>query len=126
MLQSLRLAGSQQFGYKLGQGLRVIGRGRLALIELLDSKGRFGLGYEPTHEELFQASRGKKRKCAALGMSFPHIKTTFPAPIEVIMPEPFKELEDGEPNLACIIQLCPKEFSVKTITSFEDDMTSAI
>ena len=42
------------------------------------------------------------------------------------MPEPFKELEDGEPNLACIIQLCPKEFSVKTITSFEDDMTSAI
>ena len=77
MLQSLSLAGPQQFGYKLGQGLRVIGRGRLALIELLDNKGRFGLGYEPTYEELFQASRGKKRKCAAQGCLFPISRPLF-------------------------------------------------
>ena len=81
-----------KFGYKLGQGLEVIGRGSLALIELSDNKGRFGLGYEPAREELFQASRGKKRKCAAQGKSIPHIKATFPAPIEVIMPKPCKKM----------------------------------
>ena len=53
-----------KFGYKLGQGLQAVGCGNLAFIELSNNKGRFGLGYEPTHEEIFQASRGKKRKCA--------------------------------------------------------------
>ena len=53
-----------KFGYQLGQGLCVIGRGSLALIEPTNNKGRFGLGYKPTHEELFPASRGKKKKCA--------------------------------------------------------------
>ena len=42
-------------GYKLGQGLGAIGCGSPALVELSDNKGRFGLGYEPTYEELFQA-----------------------------------------------------------------------
>jgi len=114
------------FGYKLSQGLGAVGHGSLALIELLDNKGRFNLGYEPTHEELFQASRGKKRKCTAPRMSIPHIKATFLALVEVIMPEPFKELEDEEPNLACIIRLYPEEFSVNAITSSEDDLTSTI
>ena len=82
-----------KFGYKLGQGLRAVGHGGPALIEL-SNKGRFCLGYEPIHEEVFQASREKKRKCAIPGMSIPYIRTTFPAPTEVIMPKPFKEMED--------------------------------
>ena len=49
-----------KFGYKLGQGLRAVGRGSPTLIELSKNKGRFSLGYEPTHEELFPASKGKK------------------------------------------------------------------
>ena len=80
------------FGYKLGQGLRAIGRVSPTLIELSNNKGRFSLGYKPAHKELFQASRGKKRKCDTLGMSIPHIRTTFP--------KPFKELEDEEPDVA--------------------------
>ena len=80
-----------KFGYQLSQGLKAIGHGSLALVELSNNKGRFGLGYEPTHEELFHASTGKKRKCDTSGMSIPHIRVTFPAPAEVIMP--FKELE---------------------------------
>ena len=115
-----------KFGYKLGQGLGAVGRGSLALIELSDNKERFGLGYEPTYEELFQASRGKKKKCAASGISIPHIRTTFPAPGEGTMLEPFKELEDEEPDLACIIQLYPKEFFENAITSSKDDSTSTI
>ena len=85
------------FGYKLGQGLKAVGCGSPILIELSDNKGRFSLEYEPAHEELFQASRGKKRKCDALGMSIPHIRTTFL--------KPFKELEDEEPDMAFIIRL---------------------
>ena len=42
------------------------------------------------------------------------------------MLEPFKELEDKELDLACIIQLCPKEFSVNAITSSKVDLTSSI
>ena len=113
-----------KFGYKLGQGLEAIGHGSLALVELSDNKIRFGVR---THfEELFQTSRGKKRKCDTLGMSIPHIRTTFLAPIEVIMPELFKHLEDEELDLACIIRLCPEEFSVNTIISPEDNLTSSI
>ena len=88
-----------KFGYKLGQGLGVVGRESPALIELSDNKERFGLA----HKELFQASRGKKRKCAASRMSIPHIRDTFLAPVEVIMLKPFHELEDKESDLACII-----------------------
>ena len=115
-----------KFGYQLYQGLRAVGRGSPALIKLSDNIGRFGLGYKPTHEEHFQASRGKKRKYATSGMSIPHIKTTFSAPAEVIMLEFFKESEDEEPDLACIIQLYPEEFSMNAITSFVDDTTSNI
>ena len=42
------------------------------------------------------------------------------------MPESFKELEDEEPDQACIIWLYPEEFSVNAITSSEDDPTSTI
>ena len=38
-------------------------------------------------------------------MPIPHIKTTFLALAKVIMPEPFKELQDEELDLGCIIQL---------------------
>jgi len=39
-----------KFGHKLGQGLKAVRYGSLALVELSDNKGRFGLGYEPPHE----------------------------------------------------------------------------
>ena len=42
------------------------------------------------------------------------------------MLEPFKELEDEELDLTCIIQLYPKEFSVNAIISAEDNLTSTI
>ena len=51
---------------------------------------------------------------------------TFSAPVEVIIPKPFKELEDKEFNLACIIRLYLEEFSMNTITSSKDDLTSTI
>ena len=51
-----------KFGYQLGQGLGAIGHGKASLVELPDNKGGFGLGYNPSDKELFQASRGKKRK----------------------------------------------------------------
>ena len=60
-----------KFRYKLGQGLGAVGRVSPTFVELLDNKRRFSLGYEPTHKELFQASRGKKRKHGTLGMSIP-------------------------------------------------------
>jgi len=66
-----------KFGYKLRQGLRAIGHRSPALVELLDNKGRFSLGYKPTHEELFQDSRGKKRKWDTLGMLFPISEPLF-------------------------------------------------
>ena len=90
------------------------------------TKGRFGLGHDPTYKEIFQASREKKKKCVASRMSIPHIRATLPAPVEVIIPKPFKELEDKEFYLACIIRLYPEEFSMNTITSSDDDLTSTI
>ena len=64
-------------GYKLGQGLRGTGHGSPSLIKLSNNKGGFRLGYEPTYEELFQASRGMKRRLASLGMSITHISHFF-------------------------------------------------
>ena len=76
-----------KFGYQLGQGLGVVGHEKASLMKLLDNKRGFSLGYNPSDEELFQASRGKERKCIGQGMSIPHIRVTFPAPTEVIRPE---------------------------------------
>ena len=106
-----------KFKYKLGQGLGATGRESPILVELSDNKGGFSLWYEPTHEELFQAFRGKKRKFASPGMSIPQIRTTFPAPAEVIMPEPFKEVKDEKFDLDCIIWLCLEDFSMNSIMS---------
>ena len=80
-----------KFSYKLGQSLGAIRRGSPTLIELSDNKGRFSMGYEPTHEELFQASRGNKRNTDTSGMSISHISFIFPALAKVIMPEPFTD-----------------------------------
>ena len=80
-----------KFGYQLGQRLGVVGHEKVALIELLDNKGGFGLGYNPSDEELFQASIGKKRKCIDQWMSIPHIRVTFLAPVEVIKSEALQE-----------------------------------
>ena len=99
------------FDYKLGQGLKAIGCGSPILIELSDNKGRFSLEYEPAHEELFQASRGKKRKCDALGMSIPHIRITFPALAEVIMLEPFKDWKMNSLTLLALFGSVPKSSS---------------
>ena len=73
-----------KFGYQLGQGLSAIGHTKVAMIELPDNKGGFGLRYNPFNEEFFQASKGKKRKCNGQGMSIPHIKVTFSTPAKVI------------------------------------------
>ena len=94
------------------------------MIELLDNKGGFGLGYNPSDEELFQASKGKK--CISQGMSISHIKVTFLALVEVIKSEVVQESCKEELDLACLIRLCPEEFSVNAIISPEDDMTSTI
>ena len=80
-----------KFGYQLGQGISAIRHGKTDLIELSNNKGGFGLSYDPSNEELFQASRGKKRKCIGQGMSIPHIRVTFPAPAEVIRSEMAQE-----------------------------------
>jgi len=60
-----------KFSYKLGQGLGAVGHRNPALIEFSYNKGRFSLGYEPTHEEHFQAFRGKKRSVTLQRCLFP-------------------------------------------------------
>ena len=75
------------FGYQLGQGLSAVGHGKTSLIELPNNKGSFDLGYYPSNEEHFQASRGKKRKCIGQGMSIPHIRVIFSASAEVVKSE---------------------------------------
>ena len=42
-----------KLGYQLVQGLDAVGQGKTSLIGLLDKKGGFGLGYDPSNEELF-------------------------------------------------------------------------
>ena len=42
------------------------------------------------------------------------------------MLKPFKELEDAEPNLACIIWLCLKELSMNAILTPKYNLTSTI
>ena len=115
-----------KFGYQLGQGLGVVGHWKVALIELLDNKGGFGLGYDPSNEEIFLASIGKKRKCIGQGMFIPHIRVTFPTPAEIIILETMQESCDEESNLAYLIHLFPEEFSMNTIISPKDDLTSTI
>ena len=63
-----------KFGYQLGESLDAVGCGSPALIKLSDNKGRFSLGYKPTHEELFQASRGS---VSAKGCLFPISRPFF-------------------------------------------------
>ena len=96
------------------------------MVELLDNKGGFRLGYNPSNEELFQASKGKKRKCIGQGMSNPQIKVTFSTPVEVIRSKVVQESYKEESNLACLILFCLEEFSVNAITSPEDDPTATI
>ena len=115
-----------KFGYQLGQGLDVVGQGKAALIELPDNKGGFNLRYNPSDEELFQASRGKKRKCIGYGMSIPHIKVTFRSLAKVIRSEVVQESREEELYLASLICLYAEEFSVNAITSPEDDLTFTI
>ena len=42
-----------KFGYQLGQGLGAVRHRKASLIELPNNKGGFGLGYNPSDEELF-------------------------------------------------------------------------
>ena len=100
------------------------------MIELSNNKGGFGLGYGPFNEELFQASRGKKRKCTGQdighGMSIPHIRVTFPALAEAIRSEVVQESHEEDSDLASLIRLCPEEFSMNAIISLRDDLPSTI
>ena len=50
-----------KFGYQIGQGLGAAEHGNASLIELPNNKEGFILGYNPSDEELFQTSRGKKK-----------------------------------------------------------------
>ena len=59
-------------------------------------------------------------------MSTPHIGVTFSALAEVIRLEVAQESCEEESDLACLIRLCPKEFSVNAIISPRDDLTSTI
>ena len=42
-----------KFCYQLFQGLDAIGHGKASLVEFPNNKGGFGLGYDPSDEELF-------------------------------------------------------------------------
>ena len=86
----------------------------------------FSNSYNPSNEELFQASKGKKRNCIGQGMSIPHIRVTFSASVEVIRSEVAQESYEEESDLACLIRLYPEEFSVNAIISSGDDLTSTI
>ena len=59
-------------------------------------------------------------------MSIPQIRVTFLAPTEVIKSEMAQESCKEESDLACLICLCPKEFSVNAIMFLGDDLTSTI
>ena len=59
-------------------------------------------------------------------MSIPHIRVTFPTPVEVIRLEVAQESYEEELNLVCPIRLCPEEFSVNAIISLGDDLTTTI
>ena len=115
-----------KFGYLLGQGLSAIGHRKASLIKLLNNKGGVSLGHDPSVEEFFQASKGKKRKCISQGMSISHIRVTSLAPAKVIRSKGVQESHEEESDLASLILLCPKEFSVNAIISLGDDLTSTI
>ena len=59
-------------------------------------------------------------------MSIPYIRVTFSAPAEVIGSKMAQESCEEELDLACLIRLCPEEFSMNTIISPGDDLTSTI
>ena len=99
---------------------------KASLVELLDNKEGFGLGYDTSNDELFQASRVKKRKWIGQRMSIPHIKVTFSALTEVIKFEVAQGSCEKELDLACLICLCLKEFLVNAIISPRDDLTFTI
>ena len=96
------------------------------MIELPDNKGGFGLGYNPTDEELFQASGGKKSSCISQRMTIPHIRVTFPALAKVIRLEMAQESGEDESELACLIRLCPEEFLVNATISLGDDLAFTV
>ena len=59
-------------------------------------------------------------------MSIPHIRVTFLASTEVIKSRMAQESCEEESDLACLICLCPEEFSVNAIISPGDNQTSTI
>ena len=66
-----------KFGYQIGRGLGAVGHGKACLVELLDNKGGFGLGYDPSDKELFQAFRGTKGSALAKECLFPTSGSLF-------------------------------------------------
>ena len=59
-------------------------------------------------------------------MSIPHIRVTFLAAAEVIRSEVAQESCEEKSNLACLIRLCPEEFSMTAIISPRDDLSATI
>ena len=59
-------------------------------------------------------------------MSIPHIRDIFLALVKIIRSETAQESYEEESDLACLIHLYPKEFSMNAIVSPGDDLTTTI
>ncbi|GKU89512.1 hypothetical protein SLEP1_g3641 [Rubroshorea leprosula] len=81
--------------YQLGKGLGLNGQGILEPIEVIQAGGTFGLGYKPKKEDWqrMRAIKAEKRFARLQGRDprdepvwVPHIRVTFPRPVEILCP----------------------------------------
>ncbi|GKV43085.1 hypothetical protein SLEP1_g50423 [Rubroshorea leprosula] len=81
--------------YQLGEGLGLNGQGILEPIEVIQPWGIFGLGYKPKKEDWkrMHAIKVEKHLARLQGrdprdepMWVPHIRVTFPRPVEILCP----------------------------------------
>ena len=52
-------------GYELGMGLGQNGDGMASLVRFVENRGRFGLGYEPTHADKRRVALERKERSLA-------------------------------------------------------------
>ncbi|GKV38839.1 hypothetical protein SLEP1_g46704 [Rubroshorea leprosula] len=83
------------YHYQLGEGLGLNGQRILEPIEVIQTWGTFGLGYKPKKEDWqrMRAVKAEKRLARLQGrdprdepMWVPHIRVTFPRPVEILCP----------------------------------------
>jgi len=83
-------------GFQAGKGLGTKLQGIAGPLVIPENLNRQGLGYQATLEEDFNQKAAVKWHHKAKGVEIPHIKTTFPAPTEVIhMPDVMALMEEG-------------------------------